>query len=108
VIRAAFACIVISLLLMVCRSGVRADDDLKVFEGLSGSSACSSRATDHPASDANGLDADLAAPQSCADPSITLEAKSGCCSHHGGVCGCDSSTGHQRCCDGRDSPSCGC
>ena len=30
----------------------------------------------------------------------------GCCSHHGGVCGCS----HSRavCCDGTLSPSCGC
>lgn len=32
--------------------------------------------------------------------------KSGCCSHHGGVCGCDGSK--QRCCDGTNSPSCMC
>ena len=30
----------------------------------------------------------------------------GCCSHHGGVCGCDK--GRALCCDGRLSPSCGC
>ena len=35
-------------------------------------------------------------------------ATSGCCSWHGGVCGCDTSTGSQLCCDGSDSPSCGC
>lgn len=32
----------------------------------------------------------------------------GCCSHHNGVCGCNSLTGMQRCCDGTDSPSCKC
>lgn len=32
----------------------------------------------------------------------------GCCSHHGGVCGCDGATGMQLCCDGTDSPSCEC
>jgi hypothetical protein len=31
---------------------------------------------------------------------------SGCCSHHGGVCGCD--VDRARCCDGTDSPSCDC
>jgi hypothetical protein len=36
------------------------------------------------------------------------EARSGCCSHHGGVCGCDTSVGTQVCCDGSYSPSCGC
>jgi hypothetical protein len=35
-------------------------------------------------------------------------AQRGCCSWHGGVCGCDTSTGSQLCCDGTDSPSCGC
>lgn len=30
----------------------------------------------------------------------------GCCSHHSGVCGCDN--GRAACCDGTDSPSCGC
>lgn len=31
----------------------------------------------------------------------------GCCSHHGGVCGC-SSSGRAVCCDNTLSPSCGC
>jgi len=30
----------------------------------------------------------------------------GCCSHHGGVCGC--SGGRKECCDGSLSPSCTC
>lgn len=30
----------------------------------------------------------------------------GCCSHHGGVCGC--SYGRTKCCDGSLSPSCMC
>lgn len=33
-------------------------------------------------------------------------AQRGCCSHHGGVCGC--SGGRAQCCDGALSPSCGC
>lgn len=33
-------------------------------------------------------------------------AKRGCCSWHGGVCGC--SGGRAVCCDGSYSPSCGC
>jgi len=33
-------------------------------------------------------------------------AKSGCCSWHGGVCGCRD--GRALCCDGALSPSCGC
>ncbi|CAM4467279.1 MAG: hypothetical protein LEGION0403_FIIPPAGN_00217 [Legionella sp.] len=32
----------------------------------------------------------------------------GCCSNHGGVAQCDQSTGHQRCKDGTQSPSCTC
>lgn len=32
--------------------------------------------------------------------------RSGCCSHHGGVCGCQD--GRNLCCDGSLSPSCGC
>lgn len=32
--------------------------------------------------------------------------QSGCCSHHGGVCGCYG--GRAQCCDGVLSPSCGC
>ncbi len=35
-----------------------------------------------------------------------LAQRSGCCSHHGGVCGC--SGGRAVCCDGTFSPSCGC
>ena len=31
----------------------------------------------------------------------------GCCSHHDGVCGCGAG-GHAQCCDGAQSPSCGC
>ena len=33
-------------------------------------------------------------------------ARRGCCSHHGGVCGC--SGGRQICCDNSFSPSCTC
>ena len=35
-----------------------------------------------------------------------LISQSGCCSHHGGVCGCNG--GRAVCCDGEYSPSCGC
>ncbi len=35
----------------------------------------------------------------------TMQAR-GCCSWHGGVCGC--SNGRAKCCDGTLSPSCGC
>ncbi|MDO9233055.1 MAG: hypothetical protein Q7U15_06080 [Methylotenera sp.] len=33
-------------------------------------------------------------------------ARRGCCSHHGGVCGCNGD--RAKCCDGSLSPSCGC
>lgn len=36
-----------------------------------------------------------------------VDARSGCCSWHGGVCGC-SPGGSQECCDGTLSPSCTC
>ena len=32
----------------------------------------------------------------------------GCCSWHGGVCGCDDATDRIVCCDGTYSPSCRC
>ena len=35
-----------------------------------------------------------------------LLAGRGCCSHHGGVCGCFG--GRTKCCDGTFSPSCQC
>ena len=38
----------------------------------------------------------------------TIVSRSGCCSWHGGQCGCDSSTGRVVCCDGTLSPSCTC
>lgn len=41
-------------------------------------------------------------------PQNSAEARSGCCSWHSGVCGCDTSVGRQVCCDGTYSPSCTC
>lgn len=38
----------------------------------------------------------------------SVYATRGCCSWHGGVCGCDTSVGRQVCCDGTYSPSCLC
>ena len=40
-------------------------------------------------------------------PSDKIERR-GCCSHHGGVCGCDQASGKIKCCDGTLSPSCTC
>ena len=37
---------------------------------------------------------------------IKIDKRRGCCSHHGGVCGC--TQGRAVCCDGSYSPSCGC
>jgi len=39
-------------------------------------------------------------------PAEEVVAQRGCCSHHGGVCGC--SDGRTVCCDSSFSPSCGC
>ncbi len=44
-------------------------------------------------------------PRTAASTSSEL-ARSGCCSWHGGVCGCSGS--RAVCCDGTLSPSCGC
>lgn len=41
-------------------------------------------------------------------PASALYAKAGCCSKHGGVVGCDTASGLQRCKDGTTSPSCAC
>ena len=35
-------------------------------------------------------------------------ARRGCCSHHGGVCGCNEATDRVICCDGTYSPTCTC
>lgn len=40
------------------------------------------------------------------DSSLDGAERRGCCSHHGGVCGC--SNGRALCCDTTLSPSCGC
>lgn len=34
--------------------------------------------------------------------------KGGCCSRHGGVCGCNTDKHLMKCCDGTLSKSCGC
>jgi len=39
-------------------------------------------------------------------PPDNLLARQGCCSWHGGVCGCEGN--RALCCDGTLSPSCGC
>ena len=51
---------------------------------------------------------DTSPSQECdeAAPADNLLAKAGCCSWHGGVCGC--SGGRALCCDGALSPTCGC
>ncbi|KTD02584.1 hypothetical protein OQJ19_13330 [Fluoribacter gormanii] len=38
----------------------------------------------------------------------TTTSSKGCCSKHGGVAQCDASTGHLKCKDGTQSPSCAC
>jgi hypothetical protein len=49
--------------------------------------------------------ADCSAELSDEHTVVAVERR-GCCSHHGGVCGCEK--GRAVCCDGRLSPSCGC
>ena len=44
--------------------------------------------------------------QNTSDVGQCLMAQRGCCSHHGGVCGCY--RGRTQCCDGSLSPSCQC
>lgn len=48
----------------------------------------------------------IRASAASAEQAPRIEEKRGCCSHHGGVCGC--SEGRAKCCDGQLSPSCGC
>lgn len=45
---------------------------------------------------------------SCPDGVMVLAntERQGCCSHHGGVCGCLGD--RALCCDGKPSPTCGC
>lgn len=40
------------------------------------------------------------------NPNCNVLNRQGCCSHHGGVCGCGGS--RLMCCDGTLSPSCPC
>lgn len=44
-------------------------------------------------------------PQQSVAPDVGWSGR-GCCSWHGGVCGC--SNGRALCCDGQLSPTCGC
>lgn len=41
-----------------------------------------------------------------ADDSAVQAERRGCCSHHGGVCGCGGQK--YKCCDGTMSPTCAC
>lgn len=56
---------------------------------------------------ATKIEDELFKKNQCIVGSHIEEARRGCCSHHGGVCGC-SSDGRAQCCDGALSPSCGC
>jgi hypothetical protein len=51
-----------------------------------------------------GFGAIAFAPKSTSDD----EGRRGCCSHHGGVCGCAGDAHALKCCDGELSPTCGC
>lgn len=65
----------------------------------------------HQTDDSKGTKTELAKKEMCkkvlaSNAFIDDPEKRGCCSHHGGVCGC--SEGRAQCCDGSLSPSCGC
>ena len=56
-----------------------------------------------------GAAAPSASASACeAEAIVSMNDRSGCCSHHQGVCGCDAVAGKLRCCDGTNSPSCKC
>jgi len=42
------------------------------------------------------------------EATVKITKCQGCCSRHGGVCGCNKVTGNVWCCDGSFSPGCGC
>lgn len=53
------------------------------------------------------LDSAMLGGQTCTATAFGEDPeRRGCCSWHGGVCGCES--GRAKCCDGTLSPSCGC
>ena len=79
---------------------------LLIFAAVAGLSPNIALPTDAPASHPP---AQMSMPASCDGKTFASaeEAqRSGCCSHHNGVCGC--SDGRAKCCDGTLSPSCGC
>lgn len=54
-------------------------------------------------------DGDIRDPDADSSDNHKIElARRGCCSHHGGVCGCDEAKDRIICCDGTLSPSCTC
>ena len=62
-----------------------------------------------PAGRLNQQSVPIERPAGCEGKTFATVAEamqSGCCSWHGGVCGC--SGGRKSCCDGTTSPSCGC
>lgn len=63
--------------------------------------ACWEQSEDNNAEDVFNTDTNVCTPEENIE-----EARRGCCSHHGGVCGC--ADGRSVCCDGQLSPSCGC
>lgn len=55
-----------------------------------------------------GKSTTTAAPASTTKSNTTTGSAKGCCSRHGGVAQCNTSTGFQMCKDGTQSPSCAC
>lgn len=48
----------------------------------------------------------LTSPPALAKPIYDADNQRGCCSYHGGVCGCIGT--REKCCDGTLSPTCTC
>jgi hypothetical protein len=85
-------CLIFALALTVPLATAGAAETIDLISLVNGTTASDWQYTPIPKADGDGQQ----------------EARSGCCSHHGGVAGCDYDTGHQRCADGSDSPTCGC
>jgi len=65
--------------------------------------------TSTPATNQTPIPKPIERPAECEAKTFATVAEtmqSGCCSWHGGVCGC--SNGRKTCCDGSASPSCVC
>ena len=78
-----------------------------IFVGCSFSNAYSSQVKIKAKKSQNNYEFEVDINKTSSKLKTNYIATQGCCSRHGGVCGCDSS-GYSRCCDGALSPSCRC